>query len=92
MLFDEFAASFKDAHHVVVSEVYRSRESVDPDFSAQKVVKAMRHKDAHFVSDLQDITSFLLARLNPSDVLLVLSAGDAEQVSAKVLASLGQNS
>lgn len=92
MLFDAFAASFNDAHHVVVPDVYRSREPVDPDFSAQQVVSAMRHRDAHFVPDLQDVTSFLLARLKPRDVLLVLSAGDADQVSAQVYASLRQKS
>ena len=90
MLFDEFAASFVDAHHVLVSEVYRSRERVDPDFSSRQIVKAMRHKDAHFIPELKDITTFLLARLKPNDVLLVLSAGDADEVSAQVYASLRQ--
>ncbi len=92
MLFDEFAASFKDAHHVVVPEVYRSREPIDPDFSAKQVVKAMQHPDAHFIPELKDIASFLVARLKSKDVLLVLSAGDADQVSAQVYASLGQKS
>jgi UDP-N-acetylmuramate--alanine ligase len=90
LLFDAFAGSFVDAHHVVVPEVYRSREPVDLDFSAQQVVKAMRHIDAHFIPELQDVTSFLLARLKPGDVLLVLSAGDADQVSTQVFASLSQ--
>jgi len=92
LLFDAFAASFVDAHHVVVPEVYRSREPVNPDFSAQQVVKAMRHLDAHFVPELQEVTSFLLARLKPGDVLLVFSAGDADQVSAQVFASLSEQS
>jgi len=90
MLFDEFAASFVDAHHVLVSEVYRSREPVDPNFSSRQVVKAMRHKDVHFIPELKDITTFLLARLKPNDVLLVLSAGDADEISAQVYASLRQ--
>ena len=81
-LFDAFAASFEKADHVIVSEVYRSREPVDPDFSAQQVIQAMRHQDAYFVPALEDIPGFLLARLKPDDVLLVLSAGDANQVSA----------
>ena len=37
-------------------------------------------------------TSFLLARLKPGDVLLVLSAGDADQISAQVFAGLSQTS
>jgi UDP-N-acetylmuramate--alanine ligase len=90
LLFDQFAASFGDAHHVVVPEVYRSREPNDPTFSAQQVVQAMRHKDAHFIPDLTGVTRFLLSRLKNGDVLVVLSAGDADQVSASVLASLSQ--
>jgi UDP-N-acetylmuramate--alanine ligase len=92
LLFDQFAASFVDAHHVIVPEIYRSREPVDPTFSAQQIVQAMRHKDAHFVPDLSDVTSFLLSRLKTDDVLLVLSAGNADQVSANVMAGLNRRS
>jgi UDP-N-acetylmuramate--alanine ligase len=88
MLFDEFAASFTAAQHVVVTEVYRSREPLDANFSTQSVVQAMRHKDAHFVPTLPEVTRFLLARLKPGDVLLVFSAGDADQINAQILASL----
>ena len=90
VLRNAFAASFVNANHVLVPDVYRSREPVDPDFSVQQIIQAMRHKDAHFVPTLKAITSFLLARLKPGDVLLVLSAGDADQVSAQVFASLSQ--
>jgi UDP-N-acetylmuramate--alanine ligase len=88
MLFNEFAASFSNADHVVVTEVYRSRETVDQNFSPAKIVQAMRHRDVHFIPELLEVTGFLLARLNSNDVLLVLSAGDANQVSAQVYASL----
>lgn len=88
-LFDEFVISFNDADEVVVSEVYAAREARQ-DFSAQQVVKAMRHPAAHFVASLDDIQEFLLAKLRPGDVLLVLSAGDADQVSRQVLAALQQ--
>ena len=92
MLFDDFAASFVDADHVVVTEVYRSREPIDPDFSPQKLVEAIRHRDAHFIPDLTDVTAFLLARLQPGDVLLVFSAGDANQISRQVYESLRERS
>jgi UDP-N-acetylmuramate--alanine ligase len=87
-LFDDFAASFGDAQHVIVTEVYPSREPIDPYFSAQQFIQAMQHQDAHFVAGLPEVTSVLFARLEPGDVLLVLSAGDANQVSAQVFASL----
>ena len=90
MLFDAFAASFENADHVVVPEVYRSREPVDPGFSSQQVILAMRHPDAYYVSDWMDIPGFLQGRLKPDDVLLVLSAGDADQVSQQVYANLSR--
>jgi len=89
--FNEFAVSFVDADHVVIPEVYRSREPVDPGFSAQKIVNAMQHDNAYFVPELKDLPEFLLAHLKRDDVLLVLSAGDADQVSEQVFFRLSQN-
>jgi UDP-N-acetylmuramate--alanine ligase len=88
LLFDEFANAFGDADHVVVTEVYPAREPVQPDFSARRVVEAMSHPDVDFVPDLVKVTAFLLARLQPGAILLVLSAGDADQISTQVLAAL----
>jgi len=91
LFFDAFAASFVDAPHVIVSDVYQSREPYDPDFSVQRLINEMRHRDAHYVPELKDQTSYLLTRLKPGDVLLVLSAGDADQVSSQVFTGLMRN-
>jgi UDP-N-acetylmuramate-alanine ligase len=48
----------------------------------------MRHPSARFVGALDDIRDYLLENLCPGDVLLVLSAGDADRVSREVLAAL----
>ena len=87
-LFADFATAFIEANHVVVTEVYAAREPVSADFSALQVVQAMKHLDAYFIPDLTQTTAFLLTHLDQGDVLLVLSAGDADQVSAQVLAAL----
>jgi UDP-N-acetylmuramate--alanine ligase len=91
-LFKDFASAFIEANHVVVTEVYAAREPVAPDFSALQVVQAMGHTDAYFIPDLTQTTAFLLTHLDRGDVLLVLSAGDADQVSAQVLAALKERS
>ncbi|MEA3351268.1 MAG: UDP-N-acetylmuramate--L-alanine ligase [Chloroflexota bacterium] len=90
-LFDDFAASFADADCVVVTEVFRSREPLDTNFSAIQVVNAMQHPDAHFASTLTDATAFLLEYLHPGDVMIVFSAGDATQISADVFAALSES-
>jgi UDP-N-acetylmuramate--alanine ligase len=87
LLFNEFTAAFSDADKVLVTEVYAAREAAPQDgFTAQEVVQAMSHSDVHFVPDIAQATSFLVDYLRPGDVLLVLSAGDADQISAQVLA------
>jgi len=93
-LFDDFTTAFEDADQVIVTEIYAAREPSET-FSAAEVVQAMRHPAARFIAGLPDVSAYLLSHLQPGDVLMVLSAGDADQVSEVVLAALqertGQN-
>ena len=86
-LFAEFLLAFGEADRVIVSEVYAAREPKE-DFSAQKVVEAMNRQSAYFIAELAEISDYLVSHLKPGDVVIVLSAGDAEKVSAEVLAGL----
>jgi len=86
-LFADFTQAFEDANQVIVSEVYKAREP-EQDFSAERVVEAMSHPAARFIAGLADISKYLIDHLRPGDVLLVLSAGDADQVSRDMLAQL----
>ncbi|MDX9992966.1 MAG: UDP-N-acetylmuramate--L-alanine ligase [Anaerolineales bacterium] len=86
-LFDEFVISFHDADRVVVSEIYASREARQ-DLSAAQLAKAMRHPSVRFIAELDQIRDYLLENLHSGDVLLVLSAGNADRVSREVLAAL----
>jgi len=83
---EDFANSFGDADEVIVTEVYPAREPKQ-DFSSKKVVEAMP-RPAHFIAGLPEVSNYLITHLRPGDVLLVLSAGDADQVSTDVLAHL----
>jgi len=85
-LFNEFAAAFADADEVIVTEIYAARESKE-DFSSKRVVEAMSHP-AHFIAGLSEVSNYLITNLRPGDILLVLSAGDADQISTEVLTHL----
>ncbi|MGA7194108.1 MAG: UDP-N-acetylmuramate--L-alanine ligase [Anaerolineales bacterium] len=86
-LFYEFTRAFKDADEVIVTEIYPSREPKQ-DFSSAEVVSAMPHPSVHFIASLEETTEYLLEHLRENDVLLVLSAGDADQINVNVLAGL----
>jgi UDP-N-acetylmuramate--alanine ligase len=89
-LFDEFIVAFSDADHVIVTEIYASREKKQ-EYSSAEVVKQMRHPDARQIAELGDVADFLKQNLRSGDVLLVLSAGDADQVNREVLQHLRQH-
>ena len=86
-LFLEFSRAFADANEVLVTEIYASREAKQ-DFSSAEVVSAMPHSSARYSGSLDETTDYLLKNLRPGDVLLVLSAGDANQISTEVLKRL----
>ena len=89
LLLDDFAGAFTDADIVLVTEIYAAREAPPLDaFSARRVVEAMPRKDIYFAPDLAQATRFLVDGLRSGDVVLVLSAGDADQVSTNVLEQL----
>jgi len=89
MLFKEFAMAFEDADQVLVTEIYKSREP-EQDFSSRSVVDAMGRPAARFTDSLDQTADTLNAELRPGDVMIVFSAGDANEISDAVLEHLRQ--
>src|SRR5215204_1017134 len=83
-LFLEFARSFKDADEVIVTEVYAAREPKQ-EFTSAEIVSAMPHRSARYIETLSEVTSYLLRNLKPNDVVIVMSAGDADQISTELV-------
>ncbi len=85
-LLGEFAESFADADHVVVTDIYAAREFDDLGVSAADIVTRMKHPDALYVPDLNEAAEHLFDHLEPGDVLITLGAGDGYKVGEQVLA------
>ncbi|GAB4578872.1 MAG: UDP-N-acetylmuramate--L-alanine ligase [Anaerolineales bacterium] len=81
----QFAAAFGDADHVLVTGVYPSRETAPDGFSLQPLLAAIPHPDVHHSPTLEEASAYLLAHLRPGDVLIVMSAGNADQISQTIL-------
>ncbi len=93
LLFNDFLTAFEQADHVIVTEIYAAREKQPEDgYSSRQVVAAMVHPDVRYIADFSEIAALLVQRMEAGDVLIVLSAGDAEQVSAKVMVLLSERS
>jgi UDP-N-acetylmuramate--alanine ligase len=84
ILLYEFSRAFADADQVLVTEIYASREAKQ-DFSSAEVVSAMPHPSVQYSGSLENTTKLLRKKLQSGDVLIVLSAGDADQISTNIL-------
>lgn len=87
-LLDEYAASFGDADHVVVTAIYAAREYDTLGVSAADLLARTPHPDARLIADLDAVTEYLVAHVQPGDVVLTLGAGDGYLVGEKLLGRL----
>ena len=83
----DFARAFSDADEVLVTEIYASREPKQ-DFSSAEVVSLMPHASAKYSGSLAETKKYLLENLRPNDVVLVMSAGDADMLNGELLKEL----
>jgi UDP-N-acetylmuramate--alanine ligase len=86
-LFAGFVQAFGDADETIILEIYAAREPMQ-EFSSERVVEAISRSTVRFIPTLEAATDYLLRHLKEDDVLIVLSAGDADQIGVDVLAGL----
>lgn len=87
-LMGEFASAFADADHVIVTDIFASREKPDATTRSEELVAQMSHTDVRQIHRLDDVVEELLARVRPGAVVVTLSAGDANRVGRGLLAGL----
>jgi len=98
-LLADFQKAFDNADHLIVTEIFASRESPPEDgFSSARISEGIRMNqgkeilDVQFIPELSDSTEYLLKNLKPSDVVIVMSAGNADFISAELLRLLPDRS
>jgi len=89
-LLADFAAAFEDADHVVIVDIYRSREAPDPSLSAGDIVRRMHHPDVRYLPGLDEAQVYLQEHMRSGDVLLTLGAGDGNTVGRGVMQALAR--
>jgi len=75
----DFINAFHDADLVVVTAIYAARENAQ-NYTAAQLVEKMDYVVAAYIPQIPDVVDFLMETLQAGDVLIVLSAGDADQV------------
>lgn len=84
-LWQEFSLAFEGADQVIVTSVYAARESPPVDFSMFELAKNISHPNVQYIPELREVIRFLYQNARREDVVLVLSAGDANQICEELL-------
>lgn len=86
---DELALAFEEADHVIVTDIYASREKDDLGVSAKDILAVLKqHPDARHIADLDEVVKYVSENVESGDVVVTMSAGDATRVSSEVLDAL----
>lgn len=83
-----FAQAFDDADHVVVTEIFASRERPEPGVDSAWLVQQINHADVHHATTLEGAAGIVLDGLEAPAVVVTLSAGDGHRVGAMVVEAL----
>ncbi len=86
-LADDFTRALKLADRVLVLPVYAAREK-NPGYSAEQFIAKLPQGQAAFSQNLQSAAQTLLKTLQPDDVVIFFSAGDAVELSQAVMSAL----
>lgn len=83
-LLKDFATSFADADEVIITDIFAARE-IYTDFGIEDVMRAVSHPCVKHLATNQEVTDHLAACLQPGDVVIILSAGDANRIAPMTL-------
>jgi len=84
-LAEGFARAFSDADHVLVTEIFAAREQPDGQTTGSRLAERIEHPDVRFQPDFEESAVGLSQSVETGDVVITLSAGDANQIGRRLL-------
>jgi UDP-N-acetylmuramate: L-alanyl-gamma-D-glutamyl-meso-diaminopimelate ligase len=90
-LLADYARAFNQADEVIIAPLMPAREAGQkPTIDSAQVVKAIKayHRNVKLLSGPREIIDYLVARLLPDDVVIVMSVGGMDGLGRRLLQSL----
>jgi UDP-N-acetylmuramate--alanine ligase len=79
-----FGAAFANADEVIITDIYSAGEEPIPDVSSELIlnhIKNTNHPCVHLVHGLDGVEEYVMKRVQPSDLVITLGAGDIWKVA-----------
>jgi len=86
-LLDDFANSLLDFDNIIITDIYAAREINTYGISSSDLVDKIKElgKNAVYISEFDDIATYIKNRACPKDIVLTMGAGTVMDVAKKIL-------
>ncbi len=84
-LLDDFAGAFADADHVIIVDIFASRETDQGLVKSTDILARMSHPDARYIGSLAQAADYLAAHLTSPAVLVTMGAGDSYLIGERLI-------
>lgn len=84
-LLSGYKGAFENANRVVIGPIFKARDSDTFGVNGQAIADASGHKQAIYLDSLEKIINLLKSDSKPSDVIIVMGAGESYKWSRKIL-------
>lgn len=84
---NDFADSLSLADEIIITDIYAAREKDPGDIHSQNLVKSIHNlgKDAIYIDNFDDITTYLLEHCVPGDLIITMGAGNINMIADDLL-------
>jgi len=87
-LLPDFTDAFEACDHLIVTDIFASREQTDGSIDSRVLVEKIDHPDVKYIGRLESAADYLLERVKGGSLVVTLSAGDGNRVGYRVLEGL----
>lgn len=84
-LFADFLKCFNNTDCLIICKEYSARETPDMGISARQLFDNIEHKTKYYYDNVLDIAGNLIERIKPDDIVLILGAGDIDNLGKILL-------
>lgn len=84
-LFADFLACFDGSDTLIICKEYSARETPDMGISARQLCDNIEHKNKYYYDNILDIAGNLIEKIKPDDIVLIVGAGDIENLGKIML-------
>ncbi len=79
---------FKDADEVIITPIFKSRDTTDFGISGESIVKISNHRNIKYIDNFDKITTLVCRNVKKEDVIIVMGAGESYKLARNILEKL----